>query len=72
MVDELLRAKVQQFNELVALSPHLFIIFGKMTAGKRVGSRGLEIMGISTDHFLKFLYYTSFLTPHDPTSKFST
>ena len=26
----------------------------------------------STDHFLKFLYYTSFLTPHDPTSKFST
>ena len=20
----------------------------------------------STDHFLKFLYYTSFLTPHDP------
>jgi hypothetical protein len=22
--------------------------------------------GVSTDHFLKFLYYTSFLTPHDP------
>jgi hypothetical protein len=22
----------------------------------------------STDHFLKFLYYTSFLTPHDPYS----
>ena len=30
-----------------------------------------RIMG-STDHFLKFLYYTSFLTPHDSTSKFST
>ena len=28
--------------------------------------------GGSTDHFLKFLYYTSFLTPHDSTSKFST
>jgi len=31
-----------------------------------------EDHGGSTDHFLKFLYYTSFLTPHDPTSKFST
>ena len=32
-----------------------------------------RIMGVgSTDHFLKFLYYTSFLTPHDSTSKFST
>ena len=42
MVDELLRAKVQQFYELVALSPHLFIFFGLMIAGKRVGTRGLS------------------------------
>ena len=35
--------------------------------------KGREDHGVgSTDHFLKFLYYTSFLTPHDPTSKFST
>ncbi len=24
----------------------------------------------SSDHFLKFLYYTSFLTPHDPSDLF--
>ena len=42
MVDELLNAKVQQFCELVALSPHLFIFFGLMIAGKRVGTRGLS------------------------------
>jgi hypothetical protein len=42
MVDELLRAKVQHFGELVTLSPHLFIFFGLMIAGKRVGMRGLS------------------------------
>ena len=33
------------------------------------GIKSLNILGDhgvgSTDHFLKFLYYTSFLTPHD-------
>ena len=35
------------------------------TASKQ--GQSFKIMG-STDHFLKFLYYTSFLTPHDPIS----
>ena len=45
MVDELLRAKVQQFYELVALSPRLFIFFGKMTAGKQNGNMAGGVSG---------------------------
>ena len=87
-INELISLKKTQLSDLDALAQSIFYdMFGDPIENEKgwevkklgeistvkTGPFGSTDHGVgSTDHFLKFLYYTSFLTPHDPTSKFST